>query len=146
MSRATPPSAGTARLAEALRLELRDPGIAVLVSVFPFYWMFVVASNSNAVMSQFPPRVIPGPNFIENARLAFEGVPFVAALTNSFIVASVITVSVLFFSTMAGFAFAKMRFRGRTALFTFVLGDDARPAAAGAHPAVHPDGQLRMGR
>jgi cellobiose transport system permease protein len=109
-------------------------GVAVLVSVFPFYWMFVVASNSNAVMSQFPPRVIPGPNFLENARLAFEGVPFLSALTNSFIVASTITLSVLFFSTMAGFAFAKMRFRGRAGLFTFVLGTMLVPQQLGLIP------------
>jgi cellobiose transport system permease protein len=108
--------------------------VAVLVSIFPFYWMFVVASNSNAVMSQFPPRVIPGPNFLANARLALDGVPFVQALTNSFVVASTITVSVLFFSTMAGFAFAKMRFRGRGGLFTFVLGTMLVPQQLGLIP------------
>ena len=109
-------------------------GLALAVSVFPFYWMFVVASNSNAVMSQFPPRVIPGPNFLENAQLAVEGVPFVTALVNSFVVASAITVSVLFFSTMAGFAFAKMRFRGRGGLFTFVLGTMLVPQQLGLIP------------
>lgn len=109
-------------------------GLALLVSVFPFYWMFVVASNSNAVMSQFPPRVIPGPNFLTNAQLAVEGVPFVSALVNSFVVASAITVSVLFFSTMAGFAFAKMRFRGRGGLFTFVLGTMLVPQQLGLIP------------
>ena len=109
-------------------------GLALAVSVFPFYWMFVVASNSNAVMSQFPPRVIPGPNFLTNARLAVEGVPFATALLNSFIVASAITISVLFFSTMAGFAFAKMRFRGRGGLFTFVLGTMLVPQQLGLIP------------
>jgi cellobiose transport system permease protein len=108
--------------------------LAVLVSVFPFYWMFVVASNSNAVMSQFPPRVIPGPNFLDNARQAVEGVAFVHALTNSFVVAATITVSVVFFSTMAGFAFAKMRFRGRVGLFTFVLGTMLVPQQLGLIP------------
>jgi cellobiose transport system permease protein len=108
--------------------------VAVAISIFPFYWMFVVASNSNAVMSQFPPRVIPGPNFLENARLAVEGVPFVTALVNSFVVAATITVSVLFFSTMAGFAFAKMRFRGRGGLFTFILGTMLVPQQLGLIP------------
>jgi len=108
--------------------------LALAVSVFPFYWMYVVASNSNAVMSQFPPRVVPGPNFLTNARLAVEGVPFGTALLNSFVVASAITVSVLFFSTMAGFAFAKMRFRGRGGLFTFVLGTMLVPQQLGLIP------------
>ncbi|TVR36774.1 MAG: carbohydrate ABC transporter permease [Nitriliruptor sp.] len=109
-------------------------GLALAVSVFPFYWMFVVASNSNAVMSQFPPRVIPGPNFLVNAQLAIGGVPFVSALVNSFVVASAITVSVLFFSTMAGFAFAKMKFRGRGGLFTFILGTMLVPQQLGLIP------------
>lgn len=95
--------------------------IAVIISIFPFYWIFVVASNTSAVTSQVPPRVIPGPNFIENATEAMGRVPFVRALVNSFIVATVTTVSSVFFGTLAGFAFAKMRFRGRNVLMTFVI-------------------------
>lgn len=95
--------------------------IAVIISIFPFYWIFVVASNTSAVTSQVPPRVIPGPNFIENATEAMSRVPFVRALVNSFVVATVTTVSSVFFGTLAGFAFAKMRFRGRNVLMTFVI-------------------------
>jgi cellobiose transport system permease protein len=95
--------------------------IAVLVSIFPFYWIFVVASNTSAVTSQVPPRIIPGPNFVANATEAMSRVPFVRALVNSFVVATVTTVSSVFFGTLAGFAFAKMRFRGRNVLMTFVI-------------------------
>lgn len=95
--------------------------VAVLVSIFPFYWIFVVASNTSAVTSQVPPRVIPGPNFVENASEAISRVPFFKALFNSFVVATVTTVSSVFFGTLAGFAFAKMRFPGRNALMTFVI-------------------------
>lgn len=95
--------------------------IAVLVSVFPFYWIFVVASNTSAVTSQVPPRVIPGPNFITNASEAISRVPFTRALINSFVVATVTTISSVFFGTLAGFAFAKMRFPGRNVLMTFVI-------------------------
>lgn len=95
--------------------------VAVIISIFPFYWIFVVASNTSAVTSQVPPRIIPGPNFIDNATEAMSRVPFVRALVNSFVVATVTTVSSVFFGTLAGFAFAKMRFRGRNVLMTFVI-------------------------
>jgi cellobiose transport system permease protein len=96
-------------------------GAVVAVSLFPLYWMFVVASNSNAVMAQLPPRVTPGPNLLANAERVLAALPFARALLNSFVVAGTVTASVLFFSTLAGFAFAKLRFRGREALFAFVL-------------------------
>ncbi len=95
--------------------------IAVAVSIFPFYWIFVVASNTSAVTSQVPPRIVPGPNFIVNATEAISRVPFVSALVNSFVVATVTTISSVFFGTLAGFAFAKMRFPGRNVLMTFVI-------------------------
>ena len=96
-------------------------GVAVFISVFPFYWMFVVGSNTNADVSRVPPRVIPGPNFIENATNAMAAVPFMRALINTFIVAGTVTISAVFFGTLAGFAFAKMRFRGNKVLMAFVI-------------------------
>lgn len=108
--------------------------VAVAVSVFPFYWMFVVASNSNAVMNQVPPRVVPGPNFLANVRLVFESVPFARALANSLLVAGSITVSVVFLSTLAGFAFAKLPFRGRGVLFGVVVATLMVPQQLGLIP------------
>lgn len=108
--------------------------VAVALSAFPFYWMYVVASNDNAVMSQLPPRVVPGPNFLVNAAKVFESVPFARALLNSAIVAGTVTVSVLFFSTLAGFAFAKLKFRGRGPLLVFVVATMMVPQQLGLIP------------
>ena len=95
--------------------------VALFISVFPFYWMFVVGSNTNADVAQVPPRITPGPNFIENATNAMNAVPFLRSLLNTFIVAGTVTVSAVFFGTLAGFAFAKMQFRGNKALMAFVI-------------------------
>jgi cellobiose transport system permease protein len=95
--------------------------IALFISIFPFYWMFVVGSNTNADVAQVPPRMIPGPNFVENATNAMNAVPFMRALLNTFVVAGTVTVSAVFFGTLAGFAFAKMRFRGNKTLMAFVI-------------------------
>ncbi len=103
-------------------------------SVLPFYWMFVVASNDTSAMNQLPPRLLPGPNFLRNARGVFELVPFGRALVNSFVVAASITASVLFFCTLAGFAFDKLRFRARGALFVGVVATMLVPVQLGIIP------------
>lgn len=108
--------------------------VAVGFSAFPLYWMFVVASNSNAVMSQMPPTVVPGPNFWTNVVAVFGLIPFGRVMFNSLFIATTITFSVLFFSTLAGFAFAKLKFRGRTALFAFVVGTMMVPQQLGLIP------------
>ncbi len=95
---------------------------SVLVSVFPLYWMFVVSTNDSAAVSKLPPTVIPGGNFFSLAEQVFTTVPFVQSLVNSFIVAGSIAVAQMIFCTLAGFAFAKLEFRGKTALFVFVIG------------------------
>ncbi len=46
---------------------------------------------------------------------------FLYGLANSAIVSSVVTLSVVFFSTLAGFAFAKLRFKGRNALLLIII-------------------------
>lgn len=108
--------------------------VAVAISAFPLYWMFVVASNSNAVMSQVPPPIAPGPNFWTNVVNVFSLIPFGRVLLNSLFISGTITFSVLFFSTLAGFAFAKLRFRGRGMLFAFIVGTMMVPQQLGLIP------------
>lgn len=109
-------------------------GFVIVASVLPFYWMFVVASNDTAAMSQLPPKLMPGPNFLRNSRAVFANIPFLRALFNSLVVAGTVTASVLFFSTLAGFAFAKLRFRGRGALFVGVVATMMVPIQLGIIP------------
>ena len=64
----------------------------------------------------------------------FNTVDFWAALGNSLVVSSVITLSVVSFSTLAGYAFAKLRFRGREGLLVFVIATLAVPTQLGIIP------------
>jgi cellobiose transport system permease protein len=95
----------------------------LLISAFPVYWMFVIATSTEEAVSQIPPSVIPGSQLLVNLREVFtlQDVYFTASLINSFIVSTVVTASVLFFCSLAGFAFAKLRFRGRNALMVVVI-------------------------
>ncbi|MFC0472754.1 carbohydrate ABC transporter permease [Halalkalibacter kiskunsagensis] len=105
------------------------------LAVFPFYWMYVIGSNTTAAINQFPPAMLPGTNFIENMNKVFSNIQFFQALLNSFIVASAITVSVLFFCSLAGFAFAKLHFKGKNALFIFVIATMMVPVQLGLIPS-----------
>jgi cellobiose transport system permease protein len=97
--------------------------ITFVLSTFPLYWMLVLASRTNDEIVQLPPPLTPGGQLVHNVRTLFDSpdVLFVKALFNSFIVAGTITISVVTFSALAGFAFAKLRFRGSNLLLGFVV-------------------------
>jgi len=103
-------------------------------SAFPLYFSYVAASQDNSALSQIPPPVTPGPNLVSNIRRVFETVDFGLALINTFIVATTVTVSVVFFATLAGFAFAKLRFRGRQALLLTIIATMMIPTQLGIIP------------
>jgi cellobiose transport system permease protein len=95
--------------------------VAVVISVFPLYYMFVIASVGASAVTSIPPRLYPGFNFFEIAAKVFETVPFFQSLLNSVIVSLAIAVIASLLCALAGFAFAKMHFPGRNALFLIVL-------------------------
>jgi cellobiose transport system permease protein len=106
------------------------------LSIFPFYWMFVVSSNTNAEISKSPPSLIPGGRFLIVAEkvLSAEGVYFNTALMNTFIVGISIAVAQVVFSAFAGFAFAKLNFKGRKFFILFVVGTMMLPSQLGIIP------------
>lgn len=95
----------------------------MLFAAFPLYWMFVIATSDDEALAQLPPTVIPGDRFLVNLDEVFslQDVYFAASLVNSVIVATVVTASMLFFCSLAGFAFAKLRFAGSRWLMLFVV-------------------------
>jgi cellobiose transport system permease protein len=95
--------------------------VIVVCSVFPLYWSVVVSSRDQSAIGRYPPPLVPGGSLWDNLSAAFEQGNFGLALTNSVVVAGTVTVAVVFTSTLAGFAFAKLTFRGRGGLFTAVV-------------------------
>ncbi len=106
------------------------------LSVFPLYWMLVMASRTNDQIVQVPPVLVPGSHLGEHVRTLFDtpDVMFAKALVNSFIVASTITVGVVVFSALAGFAFARLRFRGNNVLLAIVVLTMMVPVQLGTVP------------
>lgn len=95
--------------------------VAVLISVFPLYYMFVIASVGATAVTSRPPRLYPGFNFFDIAAKVFETVPFFQSLLNSVFVSLVVAVATALLCALAGFAFAKLTFPGRNVLFLIVL-------------------------
>ncbi|MEU9595101.1 carbohydrate ABC transporter permease [Streptomyces sp. NPDC048219] len=92
-----------------------------LGSLFPLYWTLVAASHDQQRVLDTPPPFLPGGRLFSNLEAAWEQANLGKAIVNSAIVAGSITAATLFFCTLAGYAFAKMRFRGRNVLMTAVI-------------------------
>jgi cellobiose transport system permease protein len=139
-----PYSLGRRRGPVARRFENAGPGtyafliLVIVGSLFPLYWSFVIASHDSSAIGSYPPVVAPGSHFWSNLRRLFStdvvSVDFWQALINSTIVAGVVTVAVVFFSALAGFAFAKLNFRGRKWLLLTVIATMIVPVQLGVIP------------
>jgi cellobiose transport system permease protein len=109
---------------------------AVAMSIFPLYFMIVGATLTNDAIGKYPPHLLPGGRFFTNLQRVWENgdANVGRGLLNSVIVSSCVTVSVVFFSSLAGFAFAKLRFRGKNALLLMILGSMMVPVQLGIIP------------
>ncbi len=109
-------------------------GGTALLFVAPFWYMLVAASRPMAEMNQWPPPLLPGDDLWSNVATAVEQQSIGLALWNSLVVSGLITASTVLFCTLAGFAFAKLRFRGRDALFAVTLGTMMIPPSLSVVP------------
>ena len=109
-------------------------GGTALLFVAPFWYMLVAASRPMAEMNQWPPPLLPGDDLWSNVATAVEQQSIGLALWNSLAVSGLITASTVLFCTLAGFAFAKLRFRGRDALFAVTLGTMMIPPSLSVVP------------
>ena len=104
------------------------------VSLFPFYWMFVVASSGSDEISKIPPSIVPGPRFLKVMADVYAAVPFNQALLNTLFVGLVVAIAQVFFCGIAGFAFAKLNFKGRKVLILVIIGTMMLPSQLGIIP------------
>ncbi|MBM6404085.1 carbohydrate ABC transporter permease [Phycicoccus sp. CSK15P-2] len=108
--------------------------VVLLASAFPFWWSMVIGSKDSSAIVRDPYSLVPGGHFLQNAATVADTVPFWKALGNSVIVSTTASAAVVLISTLAGFAFAKLRFRGRGALLVFVIATMAVPTQLGVVP------------
>ncbi len=92
-----------------------------LTMVLPFVWMLFTAVRGPAEMAQPNPPFIPQEWHFENFGRAMATAPFAIYARNSFIIGAVHVVTVLALGSAAGYALAKLRFRGRGMIFAWFL-------------------------
>ncbi|MDN3311422.1 carbohydrate ABC transporter permease [Microbacterium oryzae] len=110
--------------------------VVLIASVFPLYFSFLIGSGDSSTLRDPNKSWIPGGNFIANALSVVNdpAVNFWRALWNSVWSSTLIAVSVVVFSTLAGWAFAKLRFPGGRGLLAFVVATMAVPQQLGVVP------------
>lgn len=138
--RLTEPAQGRKRTLRHTRIGGAPPQVylfltlVLLVAFFPFWWTYLTASYDGRTISTSLPPPIPGGYFWTNAMAVINGIPFWLALWNSFLVSASVSVSVILFSTLAGYCFAKLSFRGRNGLLVFVVATSAVPTQLSVVP------------
>jgi cellobiose transport system permease protein len=108
--------------------------VVTLVSVFPLYYTIVMASHTNAEMAASTPPLLPNASVFDNVKKALDLAPLNLGLVNSVIVSGAITLGTIAFCTLAGFAFAKLRFRGSSILLAICIATMMVPLQMGVIP------------
>lgn len=92
-----------------------------LLMIFPFLWMILTSLKSLSESVQIPPTIFPAKIVWSNFKDALTSLPFVNLYINTIIMVLVRVICAIVFSSMAGYAFAKLDFPFKKALFTIVL-------------------------
>jgi cellobiose transport system permease protein len=110
--------------------------IVILSALFPLYWSLLIGSGDSTTINRQDIDWLPGGNFLKNAAAVVNNpsVGFWRALTNSIIVSTVVSFSVVLFSTLAGYAFAKLKFKGSRGMLLFIIATMAVPTQLGIVP------------
>ena len=91
-------------------------------SLSPLVWTAIAASRDNQRLAQTPPPFWFGANLFDKLELAWTDANLGKAFLNTTIVAGTSAATIVVLSTIAGFAFAKLRFKGKNALMLIVIG------------------------
>jgi len=93
----------------------------VVVALAPFLYVISTSLKQTTSLFQYPPQWIPSPVYFGNYQDLVEDRPFLRWTFNSVFVAGTVTLVKVLFDSMAGYALARIEFRGRTALFWIML-------------------------
>ena len=92
-----------------------------VVMIFPFVWMLLTSFKTQAESMAVPPQLLPSQWNLDNFITALESLPFVNLYVNTALLILFRVLCAVVFSSMAGYAFAKLNFPFKKLLFTIVL-------------------------
>jgi multiple sugar transport system permease protein len=95
--------------------------LGAVIMIFPFLWMILTSFKTQAEAMAVPPKFFPSSWKATNFERVTKSLPFTNLFMNTGLMIVFRIVCAVAFSSMAGFAFAKINFRGKTVLFSLVL-------------------------
>jgi multiple sugar transport system permease protein len=108
--------------------------LAALLTAAPLLWMLSASFMHPGEATSLPPRFVPAHPTWEHYATLFARLNLGRAVANTFFLAASITAISLLCNSMAGYAFAKLRFRGRSRLFALLLATLVVPPQVGMLP------------
>ena len=96
-------------------------GAGAVLMIFPFLWMLLTSFKSAGESVQIPPTILPKEWLADNYEKALIALPFIILYTNTVLLILFRVICAVAFSSAAGFAFAKLKFRGKNLLFSLVI-------------------------
>jgi len=118
-------------------------GLGALATLAPLLWMVSASFMSSGEANSFPPRLLPHTPTLSHYIDLFTRLDLARYFANSTLVATSATLISLLVNTLAGYAFAKLRFTGRERVFPHPARGTGHPGAgrhAAAVPAAQGDG------
>ncbi len=95
--------------------------IILAVVIFPFFWLFVSSLKFEKDIINYPPQIFaPQYTFSQYAKV-FDTIPILQYVKNTIVFAGTVALCSIFLDAAAGYAFARMQFKGRNILFSIVL-------------------------
>ncbi|MGZ0150644.1 carbohydrate ABC transporter permease [Kribbella sp. WER1] len=107
-----------------MKLKLLIYGVLLVCCVpfvFPIWWMATTSLKPVSEIFAFPPSLLPGSPTLDAYKQVFELQPFGRQYLNSLYIALLVTIGTLAVSSLAGYAFARVKFRGSGVVFLIVL-------------------------
>lgn len=95
--------------------------VGCVIMIFPFVWMFLTSFKTVEESMRIPPNILPESWQVDNFKDAMASLPFLALYKNTALMVFWRVVCAVVFSSMAGYAFAKLNFKGKNLMFSLVL-------------------------
>lgn len=95
--------------------------LGAVIMIFPFVWMILTSFKTVPESMQIPPDILPKQVNLDNFKEAIASLPFGNLYLNTILMVFFRVICAVVFSSMAGYAFAKLKFRGKKLLFGIVL-------------------------
>ncbi len=95
--------------------------IGSIIMIFPFVWMILTSSKTVFESNQIPPTIFPAKWMLDNFKDVTTNLPFLNLYANTALMVLFRVICAVVFSSMAGYAFAKLNFKGKNLLFGIVL-------------------------